>query len=142
MNERYKRFNEITFISYCLVSIDRAIVRGLRRKQLRAHYEIPLSTLPESLEPSYELQHGGLSDMDAAAYTFMVGGHELPVMDEALALALRSIPPKRREIVLLAYLLGKSDAEISRELKLSRTTARDRRRDAIKRLRELLGGKA
>ena len=65
--------------------------------------------------------------------------YEIPIEDENLAKALRSLPPQKRSIVLLALFLGKTDKEIGQELSLPRTTVRDRRHEALKRLREMLG---
>ena len=51
MNERYERYNEITFQAYCIRSINRAIARGIRQKERRAQMEISLSELEESELP-------------------------------------------------------------------------------------------
>ena len=88
MNTRYERFNEITFNAYCIVSIDRAIARGLRRKKRRAMVEIPLSEIEDRAEAAYEQKYLGLSVRETAADTFEVGGMEIPIEDENLAKAL------------------------------------------------------
>ncbi len=139
MDTRYERFNEITFNAYCIVSIDRAIARGLRRKKRRAMVEISLSEIEDRAEAAYEQEYLGLSVRETAADTFEVGGMEIPIEDENLAKALRSLPPQKRSIVLLALFLGKTDKEIGQDLSLPRTTVRDRRHEALKRLREMLG---
>ena len=47
MFDRYRRYNEITFVMYCMTSIDRAISRGRREKNRRAQAEISLEELGE-----------------------------------------------------------------------------------------------
>ena len=43
MNERFERYNEITFEAYCKAAIDNAIHRGVRKKERRAEREPPLT---------------------------------------------------------------------------------------------------
>lgn len=76
-----------------------------------------------------------------AADIFEINGLEIPVMNEDLANALRLIPPQRRNIVLLSYLIGKNDVEIGKMLNLARTTVRDRRHDGVESLQTLMRGK-
>ena len=44
-NERFERYNEITFEAYCKAAIDHAIRRGIQKKERRAEMERPLSAL-------------------------------------------------------------------------------------------------
>ncbi len=78
------------------------------------------------------------AELPLASDYFEVGGMTVPVIDSALARALRSITPDRRLVVLLSYLLDETDAEIARDLDLPKATVQDRRQKAIKRLKELL----
>ena len=42
-NERFERYNEITFEAYCKAAIDNAVHRGVRKKERRAEREPPLT---------------------------------------------------------------------------------------------------
>ena len=141
MNNRYEHFNEITFNAYCMIAIENAVKRGLRKKRLRAQHEISFSALEENIDVSFDPPDNGLSAQDMAADVFEINGLAIPVMNEALAKALRLIPPQRRNIVLLSYLMGKNDVEIGKVLNLARTTVRDRRHDSMEKLQELMRGK-
>ena len=141
MSNRYERFNEITFNAYCMTAINNAVKRGLRKKRLRAQHEIPLDVLDENLNVTFGLPDNCLSAQDMAADIFEINGLEIPVMNEDLANALRLIPPQRRNIVLLSYLIGKNDVEIGKMLNLARTTVRDRRHDGVESLQTLMRGK-
>ena len=141
MSNRYERFNEITFNAYCLIAINNAVKHGLRKKRLRAQHEIPLDVLDENLNVTFGLPDNCLSAQDMAADIFEINGLEIPVMNEDLANALRLIPPQRRNIVLLSYLIGKNDVEIGKMLNLARTTVRDRRHDGVESLQTLMRGK-
>jgi RNA polymerase sigma factor (sigma-70 family) len=141
MSNRYERFNEITFNAYCMTAINNAVKRGLRKKRLRAQHEIPLDVLDENLNVTFDLPDNCLPAQDMAADIFEINGLEIPVMNEDLANALRLIPPQRRNIVLLSYLIGKNDVEIGKMLNLARTTVRDRRHDGVESLQTLMRGK-
>ena len=60
--------------------------------------------------------------------------------DEALAMALFSLMPQRRSILLLAYFLNESDADIARDLKLTRSAVQRRRASALELMRQMMGG--
>lgn len=138
MNARYKRYNEITFVSYCMDSIDHAVGRGLKQKERRGQIEISLYDLSENQLLQSDT-FTGVIGMEISSDTFEVEGIKIPVVDADLAQALRAMTPQKRNVLLLAYLLDESDSAISRELNLPRTTIRNRRRDALKGMKELMG---
>ena len=49
MNERFERYNEITFEAYCKAAIDNAVHRGVRKKERRAELEPPLTELNDAV---------------------------------------------------------------------------------------------
>ena len=101
-------------------------------------YTVSLSELQEQGELTLADALPDPAQIDFASDYFEVGSMTIPVIDHALACALRSITPDRRLIVLLSYLLDESDAEIAKELDLPKATVQDRRQKALKRLKELL----
>ncbi len=66
---------------------------------------------------------------------FYVQGMTVTVNDWPLAQALKTLPPKRRDVILLSYFLGQSDPQIGKLLKLSAGTVYYRRTTALTRLR-------
>lgn len=101
----------------------------------QAEQEIALSTLPLA-------EASKLSGMDTYRFddsmTFMVRGCPVIVRDSVLGQALFSLPPKRRDVILLFYFLDKNDPQIGQILNLSTGTVNYRRATALSRLRELL----
>lgn len=101
----------------------------------RAEQETALSALPLA-------EASKLSSMDTYhlddGMTFMVRGCPVIVQDSALGQALFSLPPKRRDVILLFYFLDKNDPQIGQILNLSTGTVNYRRATALSRLRELL----
>lgn len=69
---------------------------------------------------------------------FSVMGYEIGIVDGDLAQALRELPNKKIQIVLLYYFAGLSDREIGEIYGTGRTTICDQRNDAIKMLRLLM----
>ncbi len=139
-DERYERFNAMTFEAYCKVSIDRAINRGRRQKSRRAQREVSMTALPEEALaiPCDTLE--ALITEQREPTIFHVGDVDIPVHDEALAMALLSLTPQRRSILLLAYFLNESDADIARDLKLTRSAVQRRRASALELMRRMKGG--
>lgn len=69
---------------------------------------------------------------------YYVGDIEAPVHDEDLGNVLEFVVPARRNVILLGYILGYNDTEISRILKISNSTVAYRRKAALKKIKELM----
>lgn len=84
MNERFERYNEITFEAYCKAAIDNAVHRGVRKKERRAEREPPLTELNDAvlfrLDPTDAPQEAVLEE----AITFEVCDQHITVHNAAL----------------------------------------------------------
>ena len=69
---------------------------------------------------------------------FDVLGNAVIVNDESIAGALRSLPERNRDIILLSYFLELSDGEIGKKLNLIRSTVQYKRTSTLRELRKLL----
>ena len=91
-NERFERYNEITFEAYCKAAIDHAIRRGIQKKERRAEMERPLATLNDALlfklNPSDSPQEAALEE----TVTFDVRGQRIVVHNAELGQALPKLP--------------------------------------------------
>lgn len=132
--ERYERYNEVTFEAYIKAAIDYAIARYRKQKAKQTENEVYLADLPDywAARPSEELT---AIDSGSVSATFEVDGISVDVHDPDLVKALRFLVPQKRDILLLAYFLGKSDAEIGKELNISKSTAQRRRASALQRMK-------
>ena len=72
--------------------------------------------------------------------TFNVLGDEIIVNDENIAEALRSLPERKRDIILLSYFLELTDGEIGKKLNLIRSTVQYQRTSTLRELKKILGG--
>ena len=136
MDTRYEQYNESTFEAYCKASIGNATLKGRMEKTRRAAREVSLSLLTdaelcklyvESSEPSYPAQE---------YISFTVSGIVIPIHDPELGQALSFLPPKLRNVLLLAYFLNMSDPQIATQLHISKSAAQRRHITALQRLKE------
>ncbi len=69
---------------------------------------------------------------------FSVLGNEIVVADSVLANAIRKLPDKKRDVILLSYFLDMTDTEISKQLNTLRQTISKRRKSTLEQLKEIL----
>lgn len=73
-----------------------------------------------------------------SVHVFSVLNYSITVNDDSIAEALRSLPERKRDIILLYYFLGFTDMEIGIKLSLGRTTIRYQRINALQELRKFV----
>jgi len=74
----------------------------------------------------------------ATEQTFNVLGRDVIVTDENIAEALRSLPERKRDIILLSYFLELSDGEIGEKLNLIRSTVQYQRTSTLRELKKIM----
>ena len=74
----------------------------------------------------------------ATEQTFNVLGRDVIVNDENIAEALRSLPERKRDIILLSYFLELSDGEIGKKLNLIRSTVQYQRTSTLRELKKIM----
>ena len=79
-------------------------------------------------------------EYDLAQYTFEVLGYDIKIKDDLLGEALELLPDKKRDIVLMSYYLELSDEEISKVLKVVRSTVFRHRKTALSKIKEYMEG--
>jgi len=70
--------------------------------------------------------------------TFNVLGNAVIVNDESIAEALRNLPERNRDIILLSYYLELSDGEIGKKLNMIRSTVQYQRTSTLRELKKIL----
>lgn len=132
--EQFYTYQEQTFDSF----LDKLIKNEGKdaRKEIarRSEREIAMSQLVKK-----EISLIAVADTyDLEKMTFYVQDDAVTVNDVLLGEAIASLPPKRREVILLSYFMGKNDPQIGALLHLTPNTIRYRRRTALERLKEIL----
>ena len=99
-----------------------------------AAHVTPFSELPEQA-----LSGIGMTDEYDSDYScFEVLGMKVKVNNEQLAEALKLLPEKKLDILLMFYFLEMSDAEIADLLQIDRTTSFRNRRKSLEEIKKIL----
>ena len=72
------------------------------------------------------------------ALNYPVMGRQVPVRDEWICKALKKLPIKKREIILMLYFLDMTEKEIADCLKLVQSTIHYHKDDSLRLLRKLM----
>ena len=78
----------------------------------------------------------------ATEQIFSVLGRDVIVTDALIAEALKSLPERKRDIILLSYFLELSDGEIGKKLNLIRATVQYQRTSTLRQLKKFMEGNA
>ena len=101
----------------------------------RLQHEVPFSEISD-----LELNKAGIYDRYSSDYTaFNLLGMEVQVSDDQLSKALKCLPEKKRNIILLSYFMDMSDAEIGELINVLRTTVYRHRTSILEELRKMMG---
>ena len=129
-------YQEQTFDSYSATIIKNEAINAKKEIARRAEHQIEISQLKEdelaeiAAEDKYELE----------SMTFLVDDEIVTVHDMKLGQAIASLPPHRREVILLSYFLNKNDPQIAEILNLGEDAIFFRRNSTLQRLRKILEG--
>lgn len=101
-------------------------------------YEVTFSELSEK-----ELSQLYVMDEYATDYyLFQVMGYDVEVKNDLIGEALKALPEKKRNIILLSYFMDMSDAEIGELMNLVRTTIYRHRTSSLQQIKKYMEGKA
>lgn len=132
--EQFHAFQEQTFDSFITRLITNEGKNARKQIARRAEKEIAMSQLLDS-----ELARLASTDTyDIEEMTFSINNETVIVKDMLLGQAIASLPPMRREVILLSYFLGESDTQIAKSLNLTPNAIRYRRQTTLQRLKGIL----
>ena len=129
-----RAYLEQSFDSFCKTVIRNEAFKAQREASAREARTVPLSSLPANGESAAFAE----DTYRPHRTVFWVRGKRAFVHDPMLAQAIAWLIPRNREIILLYYFFELTDREIGRMTGMSASTVRNRRRAALRRLRELL----
>lgn len=131
-----------TYLERSFDAFTKTVTRNTSRDILREYArqterEIPL----EDMTPSDISKRASITDhYRLYSRAYHVRNYVVRVYDPVIGEVLQYLTPQRREIILLYYFLDLNDTEIGKLLHIDNTTASNRRRSALKRLRKLMEG--
>ena len=138
MDERYDRFNEITFEAYCKAAIDKGVLKERQRKAKRAEKEVPFSALSNIDIEAIPTEDEVVKCVDNEKIFFSIDGQIIMIRNLRIGQAISFLLPRDREIIILFYFVGKNETEIAKRFRVDRTTINRRRRAAEQKLKRLL----
>ena len=102
--------------------------------EMRRNRETPFSELSaREMEQLY-----ATDKYFAAEHIFTVLGQEIIVNNGRVAEALRNLPEKKRDIIILSYFLEMTDREIGEKLNLIRNTVQYQRKITLQLLKKMM----
>lgn len=126
------------FDRVCKLALKGEKIDYIRHMEYLRKNEVMLSELSQkeldrlSVEDEYSLE----------SYKFQALNYDIEVKDSLIAEALTSLTKKKREVILLSYFVGMSDAEIARKMKLVRSTVNEHRKRSLEILKKVMEGKS
>lgn len=132
--QEFYTLQEEMFDSFCKTLIRNESINAHKECTIRSRMELPITDL--GLHDQQQLSRE--DDYNLSSTLFIVRGESVYIRDPDLSEALRLLPPKRREVILLSFFLDRSDTEIAQLLKLSPRAVGYRRETALEKLREFM----
>jgi len=122
------------FDRFCRLVLHGEKVNYEKEMNYRNHHEVSISHLTEE-ELSY------LSTMDeyaAESEIFRVFDYDIEVKNELLGEALKYLPEKKRNVILLSFFMDMTDTEIAKHMNLVRSTIHHHRTSSLQSLRKIM----
>ena len=133
-----EQFN--TYMEQCFDSFCKTVIRNESRnihKRLKYLAEHEKSLYDLSADEASKLLTENVCFMENKL--FHMDGLWFSIDNKELADAISFLTPQRRELILLSFFLGYSDAQIGRKLNVPPDTISYRKNAAIEKLKDLLG---
>lgn len=133
LNRQEKEIVQRKFCTYCIKVLHGEALNYFGELEKQRKREVNFSELlQKELDTLY-----CCDDYDLADY-FIVMGRQIPVHDELVSKALKKLPSKKRDIILMLYFLDMTEKEIAAYLKLVQSTVHYHKDDSLRLLRKLM----
>ncbi|MFR2922745.1 MAG: sigma-70 family RNA polymerase sigma factor [Blautia massiliensis (ex Durand et al. 2017)] len=133
LNRQEKEIVRKKFCAYCIKVLHGEALNYLDELKRQREREVSFSELlQKDLDALY------LYDDYELAEKFTVLGKQVSVRDEWISEALKKLPEKKREIILMLYFLDMTEKEIAACLKLVQSTVHYHKDDSLRLLRKLM----
>ena len=133
LNRQEKEIVRRKFCTYCIKVLHGEALNYLDELDRQREREVIFSELlKKDLDALY-----CCDEYDMADY-FTVMGRQVPVHNEWISMALKKLPVKKREIILMLYFLDMTEKEIADCLKLVQSTIHYHKDDSLRLLRKLM----
>lgn len=124
------------FDSFCKTLLKNEMIDYERERNYRLKYEISFSELTQKELRQLEI----MDDYIVESEMFHVFDYDIEVKDELIGEALKSLPEKKRNVILLSFFLDMTDTEIAKYMNLVRSTIHHHRTSSLIALKKDYGG--
>ena len=133
LNRQEKEIVRRKFCAYCIKVLHGEALNYLGELKQKIKWEVNFSELLQK-----DLEALCSHDDYEMAENFTVMGRQVPVRDEWISEALKKLPVKKREIILMLYFLDMTEKEIAACLKLVQSTVHYHKDDSLRLMRKLM----
>ena len=124
------------FDSFCKMVLHGEKVNYEKEMEYRGRHEISLSQVPEE-----ELSRlNTVDEYITESEMFRVLDYDIEVKDELIGEALKYLPEKKRNVILLSFFMDMSDTEIAKHMNLVRSTIHHHRVSSLQALKKIMEG--
>lgn len=125
------------FDSFCKKVLRNEMVNYEIAKKRRQENEVLFSEMTMTEMEKLIVMDKHMEDIER----FQVLDYDIEIRDELLGEALKNLPDKKREVILMSYFLNLPDGEIAREMNLVRSTVNYHKSSSIEILRKMMEDK-
>lgn len=118
----------------CKLALKGELVDYTRHIDYLSKHEVILSELSERELESLSV----IDEYDSEYFDFQALGYDIRLKDMLLAEALNALTERKRDVIMLSYFQGLSDADIARKLNLDRSTVNEHRKRSLELLKQMM----
>lgn len=124
------------FDSFCKTLLKNEMIDYERERSYRLKHEVSFSELTQE-----ELSRMTNTDeYIVESEVFRVLDYDVEVKDELLGEALKYLPEKKRNVILLSFFMDMTDTEIAKHMNLVRSTIHHHRVSSLQALKKIMEG--
>lgn len=124
------------FDSFCKTLLKNEMIDYERERNYRLKHEISFSELTKDELDQLKIMDEYIIESEI----FRVLSYDIEVKDELLSEALKHLPEKKRNVILLSFFMDMTDTDIARNMNLVRSTIHHHRVSSLQALKKIMEG--
>lgn len=124
------------FDSFCKTLLTNEMIDYERERNYRLKHEISFSELTKDELDQLKIMDEYIIESEI----FRVLSYDIEVKDELLSEALKHLPEKKRNVILLSFFMDMTDTDIARNMNLVRSTIHHHRVSSLQALKKIMEG--
>ena len=124
------------FDSFCKTLLKNEMIDYERERNYRLKHEISFSELTKDELDQLKIMDEYIIESEI----FRVLSYDIEVKDELLSEALKHLPEKKHNVILLSFFMDMTDTDIARNMNLVRSTIHHHRVSSLQALKKIMEG--